>query len=299
MRFVVCVLAIVVFATDRTMPQASAAESGFGLYLLGSRGATALGVVPPPGTYFSSESFIYSGTYQTTTVDLAFDLLTPIWVTPVKVAGGRLGFATTLPVGYVGVGINSTTTEIWDDRIVLGDPSVTAFIGWDHEDVHWQVGAATYIPAQTYDAQRLANLSLNRPAVDTFASATWFPKGSGLDVSGSVGVTFNGENKATQYRTGTEFHVEGAVTKSVGHGFSLGALAYHYEQLTPDSGIGARLGPFKGRVSAIGAVLGYDFEIDKTPIYTRLQAVNEFDVRNRFKGPPIFLIVAVAWPDPK
>jgi hypothetical protein len=70
-------------------------------------------------------------------------------------------------------------------------------------------------------------------------------------------------------------------------------MAYHYEQLTADSGPGARVGPFKGRVTALGIVAGHDFEVEGTAVSTRLQIVEEFNVANRFKGTPAFLIVAL------
>ncbi len=62
---------------------------------------------------------------------------------------------------------------------------------------------------------------------------------------------------ATDYTTGTELHLEGAVIQHLPSGFSFGAGGYHYRQVTGDSGSGARLGSFEGRVTAVGPVLGY------------------------------------------
>lgn len=293
-------------ATLALCSSAWGAESGFGAYLLGSRGILA-GIEPPPGLYFASASFFYSGEFSgevslapggateaQLSVDLAFDLLTPIWITPLEIAGGKLGFAATLPVGYVGVGLSTASGTVSDSRTTYGDPSLAAFVGWHQDDFHWNVGASYYLPVGSYES-RLANLALHREAIDLFASGTWLETTRGLTATVSGGVTFNEENERTDYRTGTEFHVEGGVTKALGKGLSAGLFAYHYTQLTSDSGSGAAL-PFEGRASAIGAVLGYDFEIERTTISARLQVMKEFDVENRFEGAPVFLSIFVSPP---
>jgi hypothetical protein len=260
--------------------------------------------------YFASESFFYSGTYQgpvasssgepvpgTVTVDLAFDLLTPVWVTPIKVAGGQFGVSATLPVGYVGVGIKTADVSSWDSRIAIGDPLVSAFLGWHHHELHWNLVASAYIPAGAYDGSRPANLALNRPALDLAATSTWLSNAYALDVTASAGITLNGENDVTDYQTGTELHFEAAVAKKIASGLWAGAVGYHYEQISGDKGAGAVLGSFKGRTSAIGAVLGYDFTAGNLAVSARLQVMQEFNVKNRFEGAPV-LVNVVAWSAP-
>jgi hypothetical protein len=288
---------------------AHAAESGFGVYLLGSRGLGA-GIVPPPGFYFASESFFYTGTYRgliggsdggtvegTIEVDLAFDLLTPVWVTPHKIAGGQFGVSATLPVGYVGVGIDTADASTWDSRVAIGDPLVSAFLGWHRGELHWNVVASAYIPAGEYDGSRPANLSLNRPALDVAATSTWLSNAHALDVTASAGITLNGENAVTNYQSGTELHFEAAVAKKIAKGLSIGAVGYHYEQISGDKGAGAVLGSFKGRASALGAVLSYDFTAGGLAVSARLQVMQEFNVKNRFEGAPVVVNV-VAWSAP-
>nr|WP_234793168.1 transporter [Ensifer adhaerens] len=85
--------------------------------------------------------------------------------------------------------------------------------------------------------------------------------GTDFDLSGAAGFTFNGENPATDYRTGTEFHAEWAVTRHFGQEFSTGVAGYFYQQVTGDSGPGASLGDFKGRIAAIGGTMGYNFKM--------------------------------------
>ena len=122
---------------------------------------------------------------------------------------------------------------------------------------------------------------------------TWLDPKSGIELSGSAGLTFNLENPANDYQTGTEGHLEFALMRHVGKDFSFGVAGYHYQQVTGDSGAGARLGDFKGRVSAVGPMLTYSFTVDKTPISTSVSWMHEFNARNRLEGNAGLLNVVV------
>lgn len=122
---------------------------------------------------------------------------------------------------------------------------------------------------------------------------TWFDPKVGLDISVAAGVTFNGENDATQYKTGNEFHVEWAAEQHLSKQVSIGFVGYYYEQITGDSGEGAVLGPFEGRVLALGGTAAFTFELDKTPVAVRLKAFKELDVENRLEGTSGFVTLSV------
>lgn len=55
----------------------------------------------------------------------------------------------------------------------------------------------------------------------------------------------------------------------------------------------AVLGPFKGRVFAIGPALDYTFKIGKIPVVTNIRYLHEFGVENRMKGDVGFLNLAI------
>jgi hypothetical protein len=59
---------------------------------------------------------------------------------------------------------------------------------------------------------------------------------------------------------------------------------YYYDQVTGDSGSGAGLGSFKGRVVAIGPVMNLNFQVGKIPVSANLKYFREFDVENRLEG---------------
>ena len=67
-------------------------------------------------------------------------------------------------------------------------------------------------------------------------------------------------------------------------GLTLGVAGYYYDQVTGDSGSGDPLGSFKGRVTAVGPFLGYDFKMRGRPVSAKLRWLHEFDVTNRLEG---------------
>ena len=149
------------------------------------------------------------------------------------------------------------------------------------------------IPSGTYVAGQLSNASLNRPAIDVFGTVTWLDPAVGWDLSTAAGFTFNQTNTATDYKTGDEFRLERAATKYLSKEFTLGLVGYYYQQFTPDTGTGARLGSFKGRVVALGGAIGYTFEIGKLPVSTRLKVYREFDAVNHLEGTAGFFTVSM------
>jgi hypothetical protein len=46
----------------------------------------------------------------------------------------------------------------------------------------------------------------------------------------------------------------------------------------------ARLGPYKGWVTAVGGTVGFTLTVGHTPISTRLKVLREVEVENRFQG---------------
>jgi len=315
----------------------NAAEQAKSVYLLGATASMA-GMTPPPGTYFSSFTYFYSGegtgsaalsrsvpktgillpgfaTLQANAdvsvkANVALDVFSLLWVAPETFAGGNFGFGALLPVGYQEVDVNvnaraalafpdgtvlqrSGSRDVFGRTFAVGDPLATAFIGWSSGNWHWKVTGLLNVPVGEYDKTSLVNMGFNRWAGDLTGSLTWLDPKSGIEVSLAPGVTFNGENLDTNYKTGTEFHIEAAVMKHVSKEFAFGVAGYHYQQITGDSGSGAVLGDFKGRVSAIGPNLTYNFQVGKTPVLTSIRWLHEFNAQNRLVGDAGFVTVTI------
>ena len=97
------------------------------------------------------------------------------------------------------------------------------------------------------------------------------------------------ENNSTNYRTGTESHFELAVQQWFSKRLSVGLVGYHYQQLTGDSGSGAVLGDFKGRVSALGPVVGFSFDLGERTVFANARWYRQFNTKNRLEGDSGFL----------
>ncbi len=129
----------------------------------------------------------------------------------------------------------------------------------------------------------LVNLGFNRWAADITGSATYLDMMTGLEASAALGFTFNGENLDLDYQTGTEMHLEWSLTQITPSGFSFGLAGYHYQQLTGDSGDDARLGPFKGQVTALGPAMGLTVPMADRALTAKFRGYYEFNVKNRLR----------------
>lgn len=306
--------AVIVAAYASLSGKADAAEAAQGVYVLGNRGPLA-GVTPPPGFYFENETYFYQGdlggnrSFQSGGVvaanvklDISATFMTPVWVTPVEILGGNLGFSITIPFGTPNVSAGAVLSSPRIDRIIsgrerddvfnVGDIYLASFVGWHSGNVHWSTTVLGVVPSGSYETGQLSNMSLNRPALDLSAAVTYLDPVLGYELSVVPGVTFNWINPATQYLTGTEFHLEWSASKYLSQHLSIGAVGYVYDQITGDSGRGDRIGPFKGRVTAVGGQIGYTFKFGALPVSMNARVLREFDVTNRFQGTATYLTIS-------
>ena len=289
------------------------AERGAGFYLLGSKGAGA-GITPPPGVFISNDTYFYSGdlggnkalpTGGRLAVGVngkaVLDAPTVLWVLPEEVAGGHLGLSGTLPFGWMKTSADVTLAgprggmasgNLTDTVFTIGDPILGGLLGWEAGNFHWQTGLLVNVPIGDYQKGEISNLAFHHWGADVSGSLTWLDPAIGLDLSGAVGMTFNAENPATDYRTGNEFHFEWAAVQHFSKAFDAGLVGYYYDQVTGDSGDGAR-SDFKGRVAAIGATIGWNFKAGEVPISARIKYFHEFSVENRAKGDAVYLTLSM------
>ncbi|WP_242559968.1 MULTISPECIES: transporter [Pandoraea] len=296
-----------------------AAEGGTGVNLLGMKNPGAA-ITPAQGFYYQNDLYFYSGNLDggrglptggkvVANVDATaiVNLSTLLWSTPWVIGGGRLNLSTTVPVGekrisagaqLAGPRIGTLGNSTSDNVFTVGDPAVGAVLGWQAGHLYWQAGVSVNVPVGDYRSGDIANLAFHRWGTDLIGSGTWFDPNVGLDLSGTVGVTFNGRNPETDYRTGAELHVDWSASQYFTRRFSAGLVGYYYQQLTPDSGSGAVLGDFEGRVAAIGLTSAYIFKPGRIPITARLKVFHEFAVSNRAKGNSLFLTMTLPFSAP-
>jgi hypothetical protein len=290
-------LTLSLLAAART--PALADQYGFSSYALGESAFSA-GLTPPPGTYVTAATGFYSAKINSTlafdTVTLnagdKIDIFTNAWnllyVPNRKLFGGNLGIAVTIPVSYVDydatIGVGRLQTSLDTNGWGLGDVIPRAQLGWQQGEFAHTVYLEVITPSGFWKHGFAPITGLHRPGIDTGWAFTWTDKPTKLQVSGTAGFTFNFENTASNYQSGTDFHWEWAVGYEWTTGLVLGVVGYDYRQLTGDSGSGARLGPFEGSVDAVGAALSYTTLVDKTPLIFDLRYYHEYEAKHRFLG---------------
>lgn len=293
---------------------AHATESGTSVYLLGT-GGPGVAIMPPlegifvdntaylyEGNAGGSRDFVLSGNVVSDLDASAFiDITSVLWVPTTNFAGGTLALGMAVPVGGPSVDVSAVLSgplgnqiglSVEDSTFTLGDPLLLAALGWKSGKWHIQASTMVNIPIGDYDYGELANISFNRWATDFSLATSWHDTESGWDVSAKAGVTFNGTNKKTNYDSGTEFHLEGAIEKTLSPHFSLGVIGYHFQQLSGDSGDGAVLGSFKGQVSALGGTAAAHFKVGPIPMALRVKVLEEFNAKNRMEGTVGFISLA-------
>jgi hypothetical protein len=294
---------------------ARAAEFAQSTYLLGL-GSSLAGLTPPPGFYFQADNYFYDGKIGggrqvsfgpavgvNVRQDTWLSIPTGLLVTPVNVLGGNLAFAMSVPVGTPRVNPTiqvdfprlgrTAGTSITESRFDVGDFYMQSFIGWHKDDFHWQLGVLGVGPSGSYKQTSFSNVSLNRPALDAFGAFTWLSSTTGQELSAKAGVTFNGTNTINDYRTGNEFHLEWAAMQHFSPSLAVGLVGYYYDQISGDSGRGAKLGAFEGRVAALGGEVDVNFKLGELPVSSKFRVYREFAAENRFEGTVGILTLAV------
>ena len=148
-----------------------------------------------------------------------------------------------------------------DHRTTFADVFYQGTLKWNQGVHNTMIYITGNIPSGTYDNTRLANLSFGWVAVDGGAGYTYFDPKTGHEFSIVGGLTYNFINPDLQYQHGIDFHVDWAASQFVSKNVQIGLAGYFFQQLTGDSGTGAKLGDFKGRVAGIGPQIGFLFPV--------------------------------------
>jgi hypothetical protein len=278
---------------------AHGAEMAFSIYPLGTNAFEA-GATPPPGWYITPFAGFYEGKISSTLeyggialaagakVDFFQTGVNALYAPDTKILGGQFAFSVNVPTGDIDLTANAAAGGFSGTKSVsgwgFGDMSARAQLGWTIGQFSDTVALTGFAPTGKYAPGFYPDIGLNRPAADGTWAFTWLEKNTNLDFSGAVGFTFNSPDIATDYKTGDEAHFDWAIGEKFSNGVEIGPVGYFYDQLTGDSGSGAKLGPFEGRVIGIGPGISYTTLIDKTVMILNARFYDEFDTQNRFRG---------------
>jgi hypothetical protein len=181
----------------------------------------------------------------------------------------------------------------------FGDLTVVpVMLAWKTGYVQYSFLMPVYAPIGSYKAGRLGNPGLNYWTFDPTAGAAYSNPTTGFNAIAHLGYAMNTENGDTDYRSGSILHLDAAVQQilPVGSGLlTLGVEGFWFEQVTGDSGDGARLGDFEGRTAGIGPVLGYILPLGKEKLLLEAKWLPELDTQNRLEGDYVWLKAVLAF----
>ncbi len=303
--FAICLL---VFGTANDMVWAE--EGGSGHYLPGSIASFA-DASPTDTTFVARLNVIsYDGSHDrsipiagTSTVDVEAKSralgLTLVWRPPFEIADNlSYGFGATIPYVFMDVsgdveagprtGRRSDSTSGLGDIMVMPVMLSHALSSSSHLDFRFGM----YAPTGSYEVGRLANTGKNFWTFEPTLGYLYLSPKNGREVSIFAGYDLNTINDATDYKTGSQFHLDGTLAQhfplgkaSAGAGIS----GFYYNQLTADSGSGATFGDFKGQTIGLGPSVSYTRAIAGVDWVAEFKWLHEVDTRNRLSGDYLWL----------
>lgn len=243
---------------------AHATEGGGSIYPHGAESFVA-GAIPAPGLY----GMVFANHYEARRINDASGeklsipgfkvratAITPrlIWVPGVQVLGGDLVAHMIAPL----VEVRAAAGGVTQHKSGLGDITAGLGIGHHHSPrLHSVIGLDFTLPTGSYSQRDLANIGRNYAAVEPVFGVSYID-GSGFNGDIRMGYLFNRANKATDYRSGQEFHLDYALGWGVGNGWVLGLGGYYRKQTQLDRQMGVALPDSKTSAMAIGPNIKYD-----------------------------------------
>jgi len=308
-------IALCVIAAAETAKTAHADESGASFWLSGSYASYAA-VPATPG--WSVETTFYHATADAGRtanftrggrIEVGLDtasnyfLVTPSYALDSSVLGGQLGLALTFLAGNYSSTASATLVApsgaslsgaSGDSMTEIGDLYPQASLKWNRGLHNLMTYVTAGIPSGAYDMNRQASLGLGHWAVDGGLGYTYANEDTGHELSAVMGFTYNFMNPSTAYQSGVDLHLEVSASQYVTERLSLGVVGYLYNQITGDSGAGARLGAFMSRVAGAGPQASYDFALGKRDASLSVRGYYEFAGQNRPEGWNVWLTFAVS-----
>ncbi|MBH5367281.1 SphA family protein [Bradyrhizobium glycinis] len=315
-----CALVLSIHAQD-----ARADAGGVGFWLPGIFGSLAAAPTVPGWAYASiylhlqadagaTKNFVTSGGGSGSVVTglnahadaLALGIT---YVSPTPVLGGQAAISLITAPGNVGLGIDATLTGPagnvisggrTDNRTTVSDVFYQGTLKWNQGVHNEMVYITGNIPSGTYDPTRLANLNLGFVAWDAGVGYTYFDPKTGHEFSVVGGLTYSLPNPYLQYQNGIDFHVDWAASQFLSKNLQIGLVGYFYQQITDDSGPGAKLGGFRGRAIGIGPQIGFIIPLsDGYQGYLNLKGYKDLEVENRASTWSTWVTFAVSMAPPE
>lgn len=299
--------------TGIVLAEASIADEGGNAFWLSGQYAALAAVPSTPGWSLAVLPYAYSGSADKTKTFSGAKSVSAGVTTKESIVLAQLGYSSEEKIfgaqPYVGIGwgpgANTTnasvsvrasqTVELNRSNSVTGIQDIfpMASLTWAKGNNNLMTYITGNIPIGTYSPSSLATIGLGHTAIDSGLGYTYLNGTTGLEFSGVVGATFNGMNTQTNYQSGIDSHLDWSLSQFLSANWQVGIAGYVYYQLTPDSGGGDKIGPFKSQVTAIGPQVGYLFNVNKKQAYINVRAYKEFWAQNRLEGHAVMATINI------
>ncbi|HZZ12222.1 MAG TPA: transporter [Paraburkholderia sp.] len=290
-----------------------ATEGALGRPVVGMTVLSGIGIVPPePFTAVSLQEIYIDGSVSgdrqvpiagktSLGIDakIAFTLATVLhgWG-----SSGRWSFASAITLPYVwesasaGFSGGRLVTSTTDRASNLFDMYFTPIMAGYHfsQTEHIAFSFNFWAPTGNYDANSLANPSLNNWTFVPQVAYTKILPAYGLQFDVVLGLQFYTRNNATDYQNAPLLTLDAMGVKKFANGLGVGLVLGTVQQLGSDSGPTAdRLNGFRGRDFAMGPIVTYDTKINgKHPLSASLRWVPTIASTNRLSSTSSFMATA-------
>ena len=285
-----------------------AAEGALSHYLPGAGGDLFLATTPQPG-FLAANTFWYQNGKAGRAVlsgelDVDLEVTTLLNLTAMTytfeevIFGGTYTIGGMVPIGganldFTVTGLPGGPRQVSEDSFNLSDIAFIPFqMNWSSGMWSYKLQEIIIAPTGAYNTTNRVNLGRNYWSFDTVAAVTWFDPAKGFEFSIAPGIMVNTENSATQYKTGTEFHVDFTINQFLAQNFAVGLKGYYYKQISGDSGAGAILGDFKGESFGVGPGFTWIPKSGGGKVTVLGKWLHDFSSENRFDSDTVTLTAA-------
>lgn len=284
---------------------AQAAENGLGHYPVGVN-TVAAGLLPTLGnaevaTYslYSNDTYFAGndGKGEVPGFDSSVTTLVPrtLYTLPKEIPW--LNLPVTVGVVVPMVNLNLNTPGGHGHIFGIGDIDLETDVQLNAPEKGFfsYAGLVTYLPTGSYNHARIANLGLNYYTFHPQYAATWFVNRN-LELDGTIAMSFNTKNTATDYHSGAQAYGEYAanyrIMPNTFPSLYLGVQGFAQKQIQDDTKDGSTYeNGFKAQAFGIGPQVTYYMFHNKGGFI--LKYIHEYAVRNQAHGDQVWLEFAV------
>jgi len=229
---------------------AFAGEGGSSHYMPGTMGDFAMALIGPKGFYVRNDLMYFQGNINAVTLgnriygsasqDVWVDMLKGIYLYGGGLFGGRIGMVVSVPIvinaEVSGELVSPLQGERSGSRSGIADLSFTTFLNWASGNANYSAGLNIFLPVGSYDEDRIINLGRNYWSFDPVFTFTWLHPKRGHELSLTTGLMFNTKNEATDYSSGTEWHLDFMASQHFSKRLAVGVEGSMLQGVRDDSG---------------------------------------------------------------